>query len=59
MFEDSWEVVMNDEDLNRIIREVVALHRANFNENGERARSKLTDVKKIIENHMGRIADET
>lgn len=49
---------MNEEDLNRIIREVVALHRANFNENGERARSKLTDVKKIIENHMGRISDE-
>lgn len=49
---------MNEEDLNRIIREVVALHRANFNDNGERARSKLADVKKIIEHHMGRISNE-
>jgi hypothetical protein len=49
---------MNEDDLNRIIREVVALHRANFNENGERARSKLSDVKRIIENHMSRVGDE-
>lgn len=52
------QVAMKDEDLNRIIREIVALHRNNFNENGERARSKLNDVKKIIEQHMVRISDE-
>lgn len=49
---------MNEEDLNRIIREVVALHRSNLNDSGERARSRLADVKKIIEHHMGRAKDE-
>lgn len=49
---------MKEEDLNRIIREIVALHRNNLNENGERARSKLNDVKKIIEQHLVRVIDE-
>lgn len=49
---------MTDSDLNKIIREVVALHRNNFNENGERARSKLSAVKEIIEKHISRISNE-
>ena len=49
---------MNEDDLNRIIREIISLHRKNYLENGERARSKVSDVKSIIERHMGRGQNE-
>ena len=49
---------MNDQDLDRIIREVVSLHRQNYFENGERARSKLAAVKDVIDRNMNRMQDE-
>ena len=49
---------MNEKELDRIIREVVSLHRKNFQENGERARSKLAAVKEVIERNINRIKDE-
>ena len=49
---------MKDEELDRIIREVVSLHRINYQENGERARSKLSAVKEIVERNVNRVSDE-
>lgn len=49
---------MKDEELDRIIREVVSLHRRNYQENGERARSKLSAVKDIIERNVSRLSNE-
>jgi len=54
-----WRLTtMKDENLDRIIREVVSLHRQNYQENGERARSKLSAVKDIIERNLNRVSDE-
>jgi len=49
---------MEDQELDRIIREVVSLHKKNFQENGDRARSKLSAVKEVIERNMNRVRDE-
>ena len=49
---------MEDKELDKIIREVVSLHKKNFQENGERARSKLSAVKDVIERNMNKVKDE-
>ena len=54
----SWVRKMEDQELDRIIREVVSLHKKNFQENGDRARSKLSAVKEVIERNMNRVRDE-
>lgn len=57
MSEDRGKI-MNDDDLDRIIREIVSLHRQNYFENGERARSKISAVKDVIDRNMNRMKDE-
>lgn len=49
---------MTDDELDKIIREIVSLHQRNYQENGERARSKLTEVKQAVERHINRVQDE-
>lgn len=49
---------VKDDDLDKIIREIVSLHRRNYQENGERARSKLADVKQVIERHASKVQNE-
>jgi hypothetical protein len=49
--------VKNDQ-LDKIIREIVSLHQRNYQENGERARSKIAEVKQVVERHINRVQDE-
>ncbi len=49
---------MKDDELDKIIREIVSLHRRNYQENGERARSKIAEVKQVVERQMNRVQDE-
>lgn len=49
---------MTEEESDRIIREIISVHRQNYLENGERAKSKANAVKDIIERNMSRMRDE-
>ena len=43
---------ISDKELDRIIREIVSIHRPNFLEHGDRAKSKAKDIKEIINRNV-------
>ena len=48
---------MDRDELDRIIREIISVHRLNYLENGDRARSKSASIKEIVEKNMNRLSD--
>ena len=50
--------LMSEEELDRIIREVISIHRRNYLENSEKPKSKLNAVKDVIERNMNRMHHE-
>lgn len=52
------EVKMQDDELDKVIREVISLHTKNYHENGINAPSKLAAVKEVIERNIARMSDE-
>ena len=52
------ELKMQDDELDKVIREVISLHTKNYHENGINAPSKLAAVKEVIEKTIARISDE-
>ena len=52
------DMKMTEEELDRIIREVISLHTKNYHEHGINAPSKLAAVKEVIERNIARLTDE-
>ena len=49
---------MDEEDLDRLIREIISIHTKNYHENGVNAPSKVAAVKEVIERNIARMSDE-
>jgi hypothetical protein len=56
--EENLGQLMDEIELDRIIREVVSVHTKNYHEHGVNAPSKLAAVKEVIERNIARITDE-